>query len=276
MTQKLAGRGGRLGAVLLDNVMMALSVLPGGLAAVSAAESYGNDGMGGALFLLVVGFVGFLGVQIYLLVQEGQTIGKRIVGIRTVDFNEGTLLGAGRILGMRQLLPGFITGIPYVGWLFALVDVLFIFGEERRCIHDYMAQSKVVDGDAAASTAGGSTTARSAAADETEASASPASTQSASSPPAAGHSTPDPARNDPSPPVPPSLDRLRDVLRNLEALRDEGTITEEKFGRGRRKALADFVEKTDADAEALLGGLRQLRDEGHLEAADVQTVKSIL
>jgi len=242
---------------------------------MSAADSYGNDGTGAALLLLVVGFFGFLGVQIYLLVQQGQTIGKRTVGIRIVEYSDGSLLGAGRILGMRGVLPGVIAGIPYVGWLFALVDVLFIFGEERRCIHDYMAQSKVVDGDAAASTAGGSTTVRSAAG-ETEASASPASIQSTSPPPAAEHSAPDPARNDPSSPVPPSLDRLRDVLRNLEALRDEGTITEEKFQRSRRKALADLVEETDADDRVILRGLRRLAQEGHLEAADVQTVKSIL
>jgi hypothetical protein len=232
--------------------------------------------MGAALFLLVAGFLGFLGIQIYLLVQKGQTIGKRTVGIRIVDYSDGSLLGVGRILGMRGVLPGVIAGIPYVGWLFALADVLFIFGEERRCIHDYMAQSTVVVGDAAASTGETSKTAQNTPAGKAEVSRSPASTQNASPPIAAEHSSPSPTRSDPSPAVPSGVDRLRQVLRNLEELRDDGTITEEKFERSRRKALADFVDETDAEAEAILRGLRQLRDEGHLETTDVQTVKSIL
>lgn len=276
MSQQLASRGSRLGAVLLDNICVLLALVPGVLALVSAAESYGNDGMGAALFLLVVGFIGVLGVQIYLLVKQGQTIGKRAVGIRIVDYEDGSLLSAGRILGIRQLLPGFIAGIPYVGWLFALVDVLFIFGEERRCIHDHMARSRVVDGEAVGSTGGTSKPVRSAAASETEASSPSASMQDTGSPSAAEQSSPNRRHSDTSPAVSPSIDRLRQVLQNLEELREDGTIRKEKFERSRRKALADFVEETDAEAEAILQGLRRLRDEGHLDATDVQTVKSIL
>jgi len=225
-----------------------------------------------------VGFLGFFGIQIYLLVQKGQTIGKRMVGIRIVDYNDGTFLGAGRILGMRGVLPGIIAGIPYVGWLFALVDVLFIFGEERRCIHDHMAGSKVVIGDAEGTTAGVSDTTR---AVQNEASASssfssPASVQSAGDSGHTEYSSPGPTRSDPSPEGAPSIDRLRQVLQALEALRDDGSITEKKFRQSRRKALADLVEASDAAPDALLAGLRQLREEGHLRAADVQIVKSIL
>lgn len=281
MRQQLASRGARLGAILIDNVCALLSLVPGGVALMSAANSYGNDGMGGALFLLVVGVVGFLGIQIYLLVQDGQTIGKRGLGIRIVDYNDGSLLGAGRILGMRGVLPGVVASIPYVGWLFALLDALFIFGEERRCIHDYMARSKVVVGDAAQTTAGASGTTRAARTDgPAPAASAPAASASASTqrPETPGQAEPSPARphSNPSPAVPPSIDRLRQVLQNLEALRDEGAITQEKFERSRRKALADLVEKTDADDDALLRGLRQLRGEGHLTDPDVQTVKSIL
>lgn len=278
MDQQLASRGSRLGAVLLDNIALLVALLPGGLALISAMDSYGNDGMGGALVLLVFGFFGALGVQIYLLVQRGQTIGKRMVDIRIVDYSSDTLLGAWRVLGMRTFAPGFIASFPYVGWLFALVDVLFIFGEERRCIHDHMADSKVVTGDAEETMACVSETTRAA---QNEASASssfspPASAQSTEDSGRTGYSSPRPMPSDPSPEEAPSIDGLRQVLRNLEELRDDGTITEEKFNRSRRRALADVVEKTEADDDALLRGLRQLRNEGHLEATDVQTVKSIL
>lgn len=283
MNQRLAGRGARLGAILLDNIALLVALLPGGLALISAAGSYGNDGMGGALVLLVFGFFGVLGVQIYLLVQNGQTIGKRMIGIRIVDYSGGTLLGAWRVLGMRTFAPGFIAGIPYVGWLFPFVDALFIFGEERRCIHDHMAGSKVVIGDAAEATTASasdttdiSDTTRAAPTEQTASSSS--SSASTRSPEVSGRteSAPERPRSDSSPDVPPSIDRLQDVLRNLEELRDDGALTEQKYDRSKRKALADLVEQADADDDALLEGLLRLRDEGHLEDTDVQTVKSIL
>jgi uncharacterized RDD family membrane protein YckC len=146
MDQPLASRGSRLGAILIDNIAVLIALLPGGIAVVSAANSFGNDGMGGALFLLAIGFLGVVAAQVYLLVWKGQTIGKRILSLRIVNRANGELLGAGRILFLRTLLPGFISGIPYVGWLFPFVDALFIFREDRRCIHDHMAQSIVVEG----------------------------------------------------------------------------------------------------------------------------------
>jgi uncharacterized RDD family membrane protein YckC len=35
--------------------------------------------------------------------------------------------------------------IPYVGWLVSLVDPLLIFGKDRRCLHDLIADTIVVD-----------------------------------------------------------------------------------------------------------------------------------
>jgi len=46
---------------------------------------------------------------------------------------------------LRAFLPGVIEAVPYVGGLFGLIDILFIFGDERRCIHDLMAGTKVVE-----------------------------------------------------------------------------------------------------------------------------------
>jgi hypothetical protein len=35
--------------------------------------------------------------------------------------------------------------VPCVGGLFPWIDALYIFGEERRCLHDLMAGTKVLD-----------------------------------------------------------------------------------------------------------------------------------
>ena len=41
---------------------------------------------------------------------------------------------------MRDIVNGLICLIP----LYGLVDILFIFSEERRCIHDHIAGTKVI------------------------------------------------------------------------------------------------------------------------------------
>jgi hypothetical protein len=43
------------------------------------------------------------------------------------------------------MVNGLIALIPFYG----LVDILFIFRGDRRCIHDWMARTKVVPADAA-------------------------------------------------------------------------------------------------------------------------------
>ena len=45
-----------------------------------------------------------------------------------------------RVIGLRYVVTKVLYNIPF----FALIDILFIFGSEKRCIHDYIARSKVI------------------------------------------------------------------------------------------------------------------------------------
>ena len=41
-------------------------------------------------------------------------------------------------------VPKVMGAVPYLGMIFHLVDSLFIFREDRRCLHDRIAGTRVV------------------------------------------------------------------------------------------------------------------------------------
>jgi uncharacterized RDD family membrane protein YckC len=96
-------------------------------------------------------------VQWWLIARSGQTIGKKAVGTRIVTldgpiagFYHGVLLRWLPQLTLNLASAIFVILFPTAHLLRAalsivlLVDILFIFGGERRCIHDYIAGTRVV------------------------------------------------------------------------------------------------------------------------------------
>jgi len=146
----LARRLTRLAAQFLDMIIYFVALLGAGFLAgvlVGVVSPAGEEPteelmMSLMMVLLIVILTVFL-INLYFLSREGQTLGKMALKIRIVR-SDGEKAGLGRILLLRMMAPGFLGGIPYVGLLFALLNILFIFGEERRCIHDYFADTIVV------------------------------------------------------------------------------------------------------------------------------------
>ncbi|MDQ6684440.1 MAG: RDD family protein [Pseudomonadota bacterium] len=146
----LAGRFTRLGAVIIDGLVIAclfwlLSLFtPINIFDPSAALAGGTSGL---LMMtirnLLIGFVIYLAVNGYLLHTQGQTIGKKLLGIRILrsDGSRATLL---RLAGLRYLANSMVGGIPFVGGLYLLVDSLMIFRDSRKCLHDDIADTIVV------------------------------------------------------------------------------------------------------------------------------------
>lgn len=139
-----ATRGARLGAALIDGVIIFALVL------VTALVAGVGRGVGKGLVPALPGIIVFgvfglalLIANIVLLSRFGQTLGKRALGIAIVR-TDGSRCELWRILVVRILAVRVIGVVPMVGPLFSLVDVLMIFGEERRCVHDYMADTIVV------------------------------------------------------------------------------------------------------------------------------------
>jgi uncharacterized RDD family membrane protein YckC len=138
----LASREARLAAAMIDGVATLLILIPAMVAFVFAGAAEGA-GAASVLFALVSGIalLAFCIYQITLLVSEGQTLGKKMMRIRIVNHDDGAVPSAGRLLGIRYVVNSLLGNIP----LYSIVDILFIFGEERRCLHDHLAGTKVVE-----------------------------------------------------------------------------------------------------------------------------------
>lgn len=145
----LAGRWPRLGAQILDGIIGCCVALPGFAVLLAAGIFSRPDHPNGAL--MVVGF-GVLGIlllglavyQIYRLSTCGQTIGKKLLGIKIVNHVDGSNPGFVKAFLLRGFVNGLIGAVPFVGGIYSLVDICFIFRDDKRCIHDLIAGTQVV------------------------------------------------------------------------------------------------------------------------------------
>jgi uncharacterized RDD family membrane protein YckC len=92
---------------------------------------------------LVVTFVGFI-VWVYLTLKQmsetGQSLAKKYFNIKVV-VSDGSPASLSRLIIRRNLLNGLLGIIP----LYGIIEILFIFGESRQCLHDKLADTIVVE-----------------------------------------------------------------------------------------------------------------------------------
>jgi uncharacterized RDD family membrane protein YckC len=102
---------------------------------------HGPGGETVAIVFIILAFLIVFSFQVVLLTKEGQTVGKKAMGIRIVKMNTG--LNGGFVPNvLRRLITGvLLLVVP----MYVLVDILFIFRSDRRCIHDLIAGTQVVD-----------------------------------------------------------------------------------------------------------------------------------
>ncbi len=139
-----ADRSVRLGASLLDLLIAGVCFTLGMLSLFVFAiysESIAAKTLGIILMSVFIG--GFLFAQLRLLVTRGQTIGKKIMNIKIVKNADDSLPSPMWLLFFRGMLNIFAV-LPYIGWLLFVTDYCFIFRDDRRCLHDLIAQTKVV------------------------------------------------------------------------------------------------------------------------------------
>lgn len=142
-----ADRGTRLGAVLLDGLILAgMTAVPMVVVILAASAVAGaQPGSGGGTIMAVAPVLGLIGVIVWLWLtvkyvkENGQTIAKRVLGIKVIRA-DGSPASLGRIFWLRNVVNGLLGVIP----LYGLIEVLFIFGDGRQCLHDKIADTIVV------------------------------------------------------------------------------------------------------------------------------------
>lgn len=141
---ELASRWSRLGASIIDSIIIMLVLMPifyftGYFSSLSAGQQPPLLQM---LMYAVLGIVIFVVINGKFLVQSGQTVGKKILGIKITDLNQQSPTTSalfkryGLYLGLGQ--------IPFIGEFFSIINVLFIFSKSKRCLHDLAAKTIVI------------------------------------------------------------------------------------------------------------------------------------
>jgi uncharacterized RDD family membrane protein YckC len=154
-----AERGARLAAVTIDDLIVLAICLPAIFAAVPKLSAVMADVINGAQFdpyaliwpmlsgigaiISVIGFIAWAVVTTWLVATNGQTIGKRALGIKVVR-KDGSRASLGRIFWLRNVLNMVPSWLPYIGLLYQLVDPLLIYQDSRQCLHDRIADTIVV------------------------------------------------------------------------------------------------------------------------------------
>ena len=115
----------RLGAALIDGILLAIV---GGVINVII----GRTGGGVVGLVLGIAYFGYLEGS-----NSGQTLGKRALGIRVIDFNTGGPIGFGR--AVIRYFARILSAIAcFLGYLWMLWD------KEKQCWHDKLATDVVV------------------------------------------------------------------------------------------------------------------------------------
>jgi uncharacterized RDD family membrane protein YckC len=144
---ELASLGQRLGAALLDSLVAVVCAVPIIIGADLSESSSGDPS--GDTVLIAIGAIALLALMIYnivLLVTRGQTLGKKWLDIRIADYQTNENAGAVKALLLRGFVNGLFGLVPLLGSIYPIVDICFIFREDRRCIHDLLAGTHVVQG----------------------------------------------------------------------------------------------------------------------------------
>jgi uncharacterized RDD family membrane protein YckC len=130
----------RVGASLLDTLLLVIPSIAGGLAALVIDGNKDELGAGGGI-AMIGGFLVAFGVWVWNRIvrqgRTGQSFGKKAAGLRVVDAHTGQLIGMGKNLG-REVCAQIFNQLCVLNVLWPLWD------DKQQTWHDKVAGDVVV------------------------------------------------------------------------------------------------------------------------------------
>jgi uncharacterized RDD family membrane protein YckC len=131
----------RLLAALIDGVIAVMAMIP--LFYYVGLASFEDPTISLIFGTFIYGVFLTFTLHGYLIHYYGQTIGKHFMSIR-IENLDGTKASFSTIYVKRMLPMQLIGLVPSVGqFISGFINPIFIFGKQRRCLHDYVAKTKV-------------------------------------------------------------------------------------------------------------------------------------
>ncbi len=141
----LASRWARLAGSLVDGIVSMIILGP-----VMYFTGFWERAMSGEVPILDTIIYGLLGLVVYLVLngyllsKHGQTIGKLVLGTKIISVETNEILPLWKVFVVRYLPLAILTNLPLIGPLIVMIDSLFIFRKDKRCVHDLIAGTKVI------------------------------------------------------------------------------------------------------------------------------------
>jgi uncharacterized RDD family membrane protein YckC len=138
-----AERSTRLGAAMVDSLIFSAMVYIPLLIGMMFLSTDDPEAVGTAMLagmgLAFLGFVVWTWLTLKQMSATGQSLAKKYFNIKVVR-SDGSPASLGNLIWKRNGLTWILSLIPGYG----VVELLFIFGEKRQCLHDRMADTIVV------------------------------------------------------------------------------------------------------------------------------------
>ena len=158
----LGRRFARLVANIVDGFllmifMIAVALFAGtGLMGMPGLAQLGQNPGASLLLFLAIAFVpwiAFFVINGYSLQYRGQTLGKMATNVQIVDYKTDRIMGLNGRIFLRflwtvplSLIAAFVgNGVPQLINIVYIVGIVLIFSPSRRCLHDYIAGTHVVE-----------------------------------------------------------------------------------------------------------------------------------
>ena len=133
--------GVRIIARIIDGIFAFVFGVIGGIAMVLIGGAPQEDAPPSLLPLTVcfcIAVIPYI-INAVLIAKSGQSIGKKAMGVRIVDDETGQTAGLAQGFLARHVAFGVVAFVPLV----ALIDLIYLFGEDHRALHDRFAGTSV-------------------------------------------------------------------------------------------------------------------------------------